>query len=131
MVLSSNFGRQSEAYIAFKKSYNLKACISILKSLAEKEQSKYRGPLVSVSQVQTTNVHTDIVNQIKLFIDQTAPVNQKEEIRKLLLELNEELQAPQTNWDKVKDMLKKSLDFGMKIGPELVKLASMYYNAKI
>lgn len=128
-VLSSNYGRKSEAHLTFEKTYKLKACISILRSLADKEQSKYRGPLVTVSQVQTTNVHIDIVNQIRLLIEQTVPMNQKEEVTKLFQELQEELQNPQTNWDKVKDVLKKSLDFGMKIGPELVKLATMYYNA--
>lgn len=128
-VLSTNYGSKSDEHLTFRKSYNLKACIAILRSLAgKKEQSKYKGPLVTVSQVQNTSVHTEIVNKVMILIDQTVPMNKKEEATKLFQELQEELQNPQTNWEKVKDVLKKGLDFGMEIGPELVKLATMYYN---
>jgi len=48
----------------------------------------------------------------------------------LLTEIETELKESKTNWDKVKDLLKKSFDFGLKVGLPIAQLVGTYYQAK-
>ncbi|HEX3048704.1 MAG TPA: hypothetical protein VHY08_28405 [Bacillota bacterium] len=53
------------------------------------------------------------------------------EVTKLFNEVKAEIQRPSPDWNKVTGLLKKSLDFGLWIAPDIIKLAAIYYQAKV
>lgn len=132
-------GRSSEQAKSFRNgSGSIAIKISILKALAAQAQDSItkKEPFVKVNQIsnqnvnQISNVFVEISNQISLFIEYSVPIEQKEEVYQIFNEVKDECEKAQTNWDRVVDLLKKSFDYGLKIAPELVKLASAYYSAK-
>lgn len=94
-------------------------------------------PLVNIhlSQTQTTSVTNQIFLQLLLNIglqidNSDLSPDHKEEAKKLVDDIQHEVQKLDTNWDKVTGWLKKSLDYGLKIAPDIINLAAAYFNAK-
>lgn len=105
--------------------------VQVLRALADKEADKHTpNTSPSLTFNQNISIHNEIVTQLYLNIEYAIPEEQKEEVRQLVNDIQEEVKKPQTNWQKVTELLKRGLDYGFKIGPELVKLAEAYYKAK-
>jgi tRNA U34 5-carboxymethylaminomethyl modifying GTPase MnmE/TrmE len=70
--------------------------------------------------------------QINLAIDYAEELDEQEkkQVKELVEEVTKEVQSEATNWEKVKNLLRRSFDYGLKIAPDIVKLADTYYRAK-
>ncbi|MGI6436372.1 MAG: hypothetical protein ACOX0F_13685 [Syntrophomonadaceae bacterium] len=134
LVINAILGKKTDQARAFRRTQDLPESVSVLKALSARAQdsASKKTPTFQVSQHvnQITNVSVDISNQINLFIEYSVPANKRQEVKNLFNEVKAECEKPETNWTKVTELLKKSFDYGLKIAPELVKLAAAYFNAK-
>ncbi len=97
----------------------------------KKMADKTTGITVNQSVNQTQNVHNDISMSVRLSIEYSdLDDSVKEEAKELVREISEEVQKPTTNWERVTNLLRRSFDYGLKIAPDIVKLADTYYKAK-
>ena len=134
--LISLYSKKSNEEIGFKKSPSHDGRLSTLKVLIAKENSKisrYSGPstLINLNQSQITNIQNEISMQVLLNIRYSdIAEDKKKEAEALFEEVKVEVQKDVTNWNKVVGLLRKSLDYGLRIAPEIIKFADTYYKAK-
>ena len=111
--------------------------VHILKSYAANEEHASNQPSTSllnlnINQTQTASINQQISNQVLLNIEYSnLSPGDKNKAKELLNEINDEVSKPETNWQKVTDLLKKGLDFGLKVGLPLAEFVSKYYQAKV
>jgi len=135
-LLRTVYKKRSDEERNFRRASSVTSKILILKGLAGKESDKVNfkrnvSTTVNVNQTQITTVHNEISLQILLNIDNSDLNNDKKnEAKELFKEINDEIQSKKPNWGKVIELLKKSLDYGLKIAPGMMKLVEIYYNAK-
>ncbi|WP_391558941.1 hypothetical protein [Robertmurraya sp.] len=134
-VLTVLFGKKSDERKGFRSADFPVGKISTLQMLAAKVSvkliSKSPSTIINVNQTQITTIKNEISLQILLKIEHSNfSEEEKKEATDLLKEVNEEVQKSEPNWKKVTDLLKKSFDYGLKIAPDIVKLADAYYKAK-
>lgn len=131
-VIISLFGKGDEER-GFRKAKFPEGHLMHLKILASKVSTPKgtRSPSTIVNVSQTTMIQNEITFNIFLNIDHSdLSDKEKEEAKELVEEVKEEIQKKEPNWKKVIGLLKKSFDYGLKIAPEVVKLADAYYRAK-
>lgn len=132
-LLNANFPRaggiHSNEALAFRKVTNVEQGNRLLKSFMSRG-TQQTGNIINVSQV--TSVQNIFSLQIQLNIDYSKDLTeeQKKEVKDLYKTVETEVQKEKTDWSKVTGLLKKSFDYGLKIAPDIVKLADAYYKAK-
>jgi hypothetical protein len=107
--------------------------LAILRSLADEIQRRHEIPstVFTVTQTQISTIQQEMKLQVLLNIENSDLSSaDKEEAKGVYEEVEEEVQSANTNWEKVKGLLKRSIDFGLKIAPDIIKLAETYYKAK-
>lgn len=135
-IITSLYGKHSKEDKGFRNSPFPDGKAATLRILLEKQLARsngYNGPatFVHVNQTQITSVANDISLQVLLNIDHSdLSMKEKQEAIDLFNDVKTEVTKPDTNWGKVKEMLKKSLDYGLKIAPDIIRLAEAYYKAK-
>lgn len=138
-ALSVVYSRNSEEVFGFQRSPNKDSKISTLKMLAAKEKTKVTKNSNSnltvinqLSQNQLVTIRNEISLQILLSIENSKELSddQKREVREIFEDVKSEVEKSDTDWEKVKGLLKRSIDYGLKIAPDIVKLADAYFRAK-
>lgn len=143
IVLGSLFKNHSDEQRNFLRA-NQEHKVSVLQALAAKELDlealrqapKNSGIHISLTNTQNQSsaisVHNEISLNILLQIEQSDELSteEKEEAKQLYEEVEEEVKKPEPNWKKVTNLLKRSFDYGLKIAPDIVKLADAYYRSK-
>ncbi len=124
------YGKDSEEEKEFRKSSFPYGMISTLQKLEAREE---------VIQNNNDSYEVVIVTPIACVQDQILlnikysdlDTRQKTYIKDIFTKIKNEVQKPTTNWNNVKELLKRSFDYGgFKIAPEIVKFADAYYKAK-
>lgn len=135
-IIFSLYGKHSKEDKGFRKSPFPDGKIAILRIILEKEfmpKNEYKGPatVVHVNQTQMTSVINDISLQVLHNIEHSELLaEEKQKAIELFNEVKSEVTKPETNWVKVRELLKKSLDYGLKIAPHIIRLAEVYYKVK-
>lgn len=133
--IKGQYDKNSRQYRGFRGS-KIENLVMLLKGFAAQEDEnetfpKSSGFNLNINQYQYTNIHQQISQQIQLNIEYSGLGKQeREEVKALLSEIETELKEPKTNWDKVKELLKKGFDYGLKVGLPLAQLVGTYYQAK-
>lgn len=135
-VFRSLPGGGKEQRKAFRNSPYPDGKVTTIRMIAGQHSDKVltevsKGTNIIVSQSQIASFHNEIGLQFHLNIQHSElSEREQEEAKQLYNEITTEVQKDKTNWQKVTDLLKKSFDYGLKIAPDLVKLADAYYRAK-
>lgn len=118
-VLISLYGNGSDEERRFKKSPYLEGKLKTLQVLAAKEG------------VKQPSTEDEISLRILMNIEHSGLTpDEKNEIKEIFVQVKNEVQKPSTDWKKVTDLLKMSLDYGFKVAPDIIKLADVYYRLK-
>lgn len=138
-LIEASFDKYSREHKSYRRCHveDLPSFIRHLVSPEVAKCSELKGVSVEVNvnqsqnQSQTVKVAIEIVNQIIQNIDKSELSDtNKEEAKKLVEQVREEVTKPQANWEKVKDLLKKSFDYGLPVASGLMKLADLYNQFK-
>jgi hypothetical protein len=127
------YGRNNNEYDGSRYCHNVESLITLLTALGERELKKGSHPSggLTVNVTQSNTIQNEISLQIMLLIESSdLSEPEKEEAKALYQQVEDEVKRQKPNWEKVKNLLKKSIDYGLKIAPEIVKLAAAYYSAK-
>lgn len=142
MVVEANYewsksGGFPKERLAFNSVGSVSKGILILKSLIGNTnpiQSQEKPPLqINLIQSATAIAQSHLSLQINVNIDNATYLTseQKQEAKKLYKEVETEVQKEKPDWDKVSNLLKKSFDYGLKIAPDIIRLAETYYKANL
>lgn len=140
-LLSSLYGKQSEVIKEFSKAYTLKMSVDMLRSLAAGEKTVFGSNTLfrhktfpqadsKRERAKDNSIHTEIENQLLLFVEYSVPEEKKPEVTGLIRDLLKEVSGVQPNWNKVISYLKKGFDYGLAVGAELTRMAYSYYQAR-
>lgn len=142
-VIDANYERQKDGCfpkerMAFNSVSSIKQGIKILRSLQGKT-SVATSSLIQVNVNQSQNQSSTAIAQnqlslqINLNIDNSVDLTkeQKQAAKELYTEVETEVQKDKPNWPKVTELLKKSLEYGLKVAPDIIRLAEAYYKAKL
>ncbi|MCR2805320.1 hypothetical protein [Paenibacillus soyae] len=120
--------------VTFRKASFHEGKLSVLKALQDKAiQKSIKASLITVNQEvkQIQSVHTELINQVHLAIEYSdLTEEEKAAAMDLVEQVKEEVQKPTTNWEKVTNLLRRSFDYGLKIAPDIVKLADAYFRSR-
>jgi len=115
-VIMAVYGKNSPEDKAFRRLDNIEGMVGVLETLAAKAReclSKGITPetqvVVNVSQTQINEIHNQLCLYVLLNIEHSNLLpKEKKEAKNILDEVTKEIRSPQTNWEKVKQLLKKS-----------------------
>lgn len=141
-VLEANFpnkksGRGSQEAISFSFVESAKCGINILRSLQGRATQNNNSMQINIVQTQnstaTAIVQSQLSLQININIDNSKDLTpeQKQAAKELYKEVETEVQKSNADWNKVTGLLKRSLDYGLKIAPDIIRLAESYYKASL
>lgn len=134
-IIESRFGIPSKEHRAFRKISSLDEGALLLKSLQGVFTQNNSPVQITVNQSQTATsvAQNQLSLQINLNIDNAVDLTneQKQAARELYKEVETEVKKDRPNWEKVKDLLKDSLNYGLKIAPDIIRMAEAYYKAKL
>lgn len=124
------YGKDSEEEKEFRKSSFPSGMISTLRELEAREEVNRNYH--DANDVVIVTPIACVQNQILLNIEYSdLDTSQKANVKDIFIKIKDEVQKPITDWNKVINLLKRSLDYGgLKIAPEIVKFADAYYKAK-
>jgi hypothetical protein len=133
-LIISEFGKNSNQYQGFKRG-SIEARVMILKSIAGKKEYKKDSSTqinINMTQNQITNIKNELLTEIYYVIQNSTDLNdnEKQEAKQITSEVVEECEKTDTNWEKIRALLKKSLDYGIKYAFKIMKLVESYHNLR-
>jgi hypothetical protein len=121
-LLAANYGKASAVYEDFSRAYTLRLSVNFLVALVTGELRKTLAPAQTTIRQSAAGNFLGSPGRIMAVLEQTVPILKKAEASALVAHLEQELDEPQPDWEKVTNLLKSSFDYSLALGCELAAL---------